>query len=846
MLGGGASPVNSTPRKPGGVETGELMPGWYVHMEAAKLTAQRLQKGQVPPGSPLTAAQAQELGRIAHDWRNYLAAGALGPDMFYLLPDFKGDAGAVILAVVKWVLDTWEDIDEAFIGRWERWMDNISANDEDLSNQLTGGLAEELGEALSDLASSINNAMLTLLTRFGDIFGLLTSGPPQGFDNDAFYWSDMFHYRNTYQFPWQMFADASRARDAADDDDDKTRDAESLMAFAMGWMTHCGTDVAGHPFTNVKCGGPYRLHWQRHHLIENHMDSLNYDRRHGGDEFYGEIGTSAQHFRIAFRPAADPPVDSIYAGRQDQPAYDYFTGFPAYDLGDTGQAKLSRHKHFDLDSEVLPDHLVTALIDTMRKVFKEDAPKVLTHDPDFNDEGSGRPNADALQEMWQLVYRYLKMTGSDGLSPTMPTPPTLFSEHPLPSFPGTGGPAEDPARGAPDDDDFNLLDLLLAIVAVAIWVAQMAVWVATILPSLILDPLTFPAREAVYRYVLMPAWNLYMLSRRLLVMEGFLVPKPDEIDFGLTHLGHSPRDPWAIVLADLGDPTGFYSGAVTDPIDEPSGRPSPTDEFSKDKAFPRAIVADVLPIIAQLGLNAGPLLPAIPRTPSEWVAPWKYPEKNVDGTLVGWEAPLTHPGPYVIGQDAGVLLTPGPGDQSAIGDFESAPDAETSYQAAKKHLVNNHHLGHPVDYSTYLVARLAAAKDAETCPVPDMNLDSDRGYAWHAWDWVRHLESEGRPFLCVPPVLGQGDSGNTVYAFQQPCTVPEMYASQDYPPPTAPAKWRADVALQIRYLTGGDDPACDPEAQRISERDTRYAGDLPPAGTAPSGGGSAEDPGGLN
>src|SRR5947209_15501047 len=43
-------------------------------------------------------------------------------------------------------------------------------------------------------------------------------------------------------------------------------------AFALGWMSHLATDVAGHCFVNEKCGGPYRLHWQRHHLIENRSE----------------------------------------------------------------------------------------------------------------------------------------------------------------------------------------------------------------------------------------------------------------------------------------------------------------------------------------------------------------------------------------------------------------------------------------------------------------------------------------------------------------------------------------------------------------------------------------------
>ena len=47
------------------------------------------------------------------------------------------------------------------------------------------------------------------------------------------------------------------------------------------------------------------------------MDSENYGARHGGS-LYAEYGTSALHFRLAFRHREDAP----YNGRDDAPAYD--------------------------------------------------------------------------------------------------------------------------------------------------------------------------------------------------------------------------------------------------------------------------------------------------------------------------------------------------------------------------------------------------------------------------------------------------------------------------------------------------------------------------------------------
>ena len=79
-------------------------------------------------------------------------------------------------------------------------------------------------------------------------------------------------------------------------------------------------------------------------------------------------------------------------------------------------------------------------------------------------------------------------------------------------------------------------DLLLALLAWAEFVVQVAIWLATIIPSLAADMLAYWARNLVY-LAEMAGWNLYLLARRALVMSGFQMPNPEEIDFSLTTLG---------------------------------------------------------------------------------------------------------------------------------------------------------------------------------------------------------------------------------------------------------------------------------------------------------------------
>src|SRR4051794_5034240 len=107
------------------------MPGWYIHMEAAKKMVDELRAGKVgaefpmpkDPASKFTTsdAWAKELGRIGYTWRNYLALGALGPDLFYLFPDYHGGVGSIMTLLVDWVREVYEPLDDVFLASWNKY-----------------------------------------------------------------------------------------------------------------------------------------------------------------------------------------------------------------------------------------------------------------------------------------------------------------------------------------------------------------------------------------------------------------------------------------------------------------------------------------------------------------------------------------------------------------------------------------------------------------------------------------------------------------------------------------------------------------------------------------------------
>ena len=765
------------------------MPGWYLHMEAAKLLADRLRNGDVPAGTTLTSTQATALGNTAHEWRNYLALGAIGPDLFFLLPDWKGLISNPMLHHIQWALDTYKNIDQTYLKPWEKWMGPVSENNTEILNNLTGGTLEEIGLGLQEMGKAIQDAILDLMTRMADVWGFLSSGVPQGVGETSFYWSDQLHYRKTYEFARQLFANAATPQQ---------------KAFAIGWMSHCAADVTGHGFVNEKCGGPWRLHWGRHHTLENFLDSDVYYKRHG-TEPYGELRTAALHFRLAFRNRHDVPYNGQF---EDAPAYDYFGSLPDY--VNTDDPDFFREKLWDLESGDLPEDLCQLIIDTMKSVYGNDdgahpsiahVPRLLTTEASgLRDGTTGRPSVLAIQDTFTALYEFLRFSTTAGYSPRRPAPPEVFDMAIFdpPRFPGTdAGVSDDPGRGAdPGHARHHSWELLLAIFAVAKWVIQMGEWLATLPLAIVNQILLLPAREVLYYFAVLPMWHLNMAFRLPLVLGGFLHAMPEELTPGLTELGKGNDELGLLLLLALQTPSGFPPHSFTVP--EPSGHTAGA-AHGDDPAYPRAMVTDtVQTMFLNLGFNSQP--PPCDRAdrPSEFLSPWRYPEENHASRANGWEPPLTFSGPFLTGADGTVLLNNSPGNSAARAAFEAATNEQATAAACAAHFPGGGHLGDPVDYGLYLVGKLTDPNSH----VPDFNLDADRGYGYHCWDWTRKVGSsfERRHLPILVP---------TPFTFPEPCTVPELYCESAEPGTHAPATYDPTVHLSVYYL---DQTAqsCDP------------------------------------
>jgi hypothetical protein len=141
----------------------------------------------------------------------------------------------------------------------------------------------------------------------------------------------MTHYRRTRVDPAQLIAKARMVMEPENDTLTKEH-GEQLVAFALGWVCHVGTDVIAHSFVNEKCGGPFRTYWRRHHLIENHIDGWNYactgngtlpaDDFIGWQEPYPSITDATLYFAVQIPRQIDTPSQVDKQGDLRQPLPD--------------------------------------------------------------------------------------------------------------------------------------------------------------------------------------------------------------------------------------------------------------------------------------------------------------------------------------------------------------------------------------------------------------------------------------------------------------------------------------------------------------------------------------------
>lgn len=821
------------------------MPGHFTHIYTARRVADLLVDPHTTsfdaagPGLETVAdgRTPQQCGQVMQAWERFTALGAVGPDLFFFCQDYSAgplaaapyqdDVLMLAMAAYYWsdankkqdyepllvllaeVNGTFAEIARILIQLQKAWAAFVAVYNKTVKqfvdaavtvlDDLTGGLIEEFTTAIQNLAQAIVQIIEMEVVTYGDLFSWFSLKMRQGWDEQAFVWSDMLHYRRTSQMAANLLAEAKsqKAHGASEEQ------YEQFLAYILGWVCHVGTDVVAHSFVNEQCGGPFRTHYQRHHVIENHMDGHNYRASAPGGtlapdtmsatDTYPDIDRSALVFAVALdpknpkgwqRPAtvSDDPAEAKKQLDVDGEMPDWLADGIVRAMIATYQAEPHHQQPANLGGGPFQDGLKSAegavqeLLDAagigidrpLGELFDMIAPK-----PDF-DVPAGYPMPWEVKVCYRFMISFYKLSFNQGFDLKKPRTPSVITWPPAQDFTDLASAPDfsGPSSGDPVEDVCNAIRALLD------WVkkeAEAALKLGGDLVKMLASPFTAPLRAGLHELAML-GWNMATNTHEILAHTGFVYPHgerlypdgelavPNEIDQALITLGSTADAAFIEALGHANDIMGNLDLA-TDGLGDLRNPQTP---------FP------YLPVREQQ-TNAF--------KPNEYRRPWAYPAKsrgsdgtfydtplekwNVDAEMtrlsfdertrqwvndqLGSSKGLTVPGPYRAGDlPDRMLLGQHHGDPQQRPQYEGAYSPAITDALNREHLILNegdtNPLGDPVPFSSYLIGRILSGAGY---PV-DFNLDADRGYGYLCWDWTRdpnYTATNGRHQTYVQPVV---------------------------------------------------------------------------------------------
>ena len=792
------------------------MPGHFTHIYTARRVADLLASGDFTDwpqfgggGEAVAHYDPRACGQVMHKWEKFTAVGAIGPDLFFFSQDWSNDilgprSDDIMLALAVYYFfdaaseDDWEpvlvilqDVNSTltaiirflikiqkiwndFKTVWDKTIGPLVDAASELLDDLTGGILGELQTGLQELLNAIETVGVQELSTYADLWGAMNTVIAKGWPEDSFLWSDMTHYRRTSAICQALVHQAELQRDGTEEGEERF---EQFLAFSLGYITHIGTDTIAHSFVNEQCGGPYRDHPTRHHLIENHIDAWNYAQSGEGGTIptdpwgktddYPEVSASALWFAVQLTP--DDPQ-----GKQ-RPS-------PLSDDPDT------RKQQLDVDGE-MPMWMANAIVAALKETFVDhphpkiyqgdayqqqiDEGKLTTAVKAVTGHGLDRPFQELLDAIapqppfsvptgfplpWEVATAYrlmitlYKLNFNGGWELPKPRVPDFVIVPPQSDFTNLFQPPD--FSGV--DSDNPIEDACDVFIALVEWIVKEVAAVIQLIGDLIkagLSPFTYEIRVRLYEIAL-KIWDVATKTHDVLAHTGLLMPHaeeryedngelkwPNEIDLPLITLGATIDGTFKQALADAIDPFGnldknegvVVSHSVRDPnmpyypvMQYHSDGHTPDDwEFHRPWAYPQYSEYE------DGGHNT-----TIP-TPTETYDPSKC---DPNGPATAYK-PM-RPGPYPEGTtpDEVFFRTNAPVDAAGRYSYENAQTPwqtdELNEQFIGKARARVSPLGDPVPFSAYLIGRLVNPTGYAT----QFNLDADRAYAYLTWDWIRGNE----------------------------------------------------------------------------------------------------------
>jgi hypothetical protein len=458
------------------------MPGPIVHLIVQQRLAGRLRRREIELNRPPTLADL-----LAKDQCSpYAGFGSMGPDFLFFS---TREYGSAIGDLTNYIFKAYDAL-EPFIDFYEDHIEPVIDAAEDAITAVDQALFNGIFTDLSNLSAALSTTAITavgsVVTSHVDLFYGFRPKIQEGAAEKDWYWFDFLHYRRTGQFCSRMWQLAEQAND------------DDLRRYVLGYTSHIGTDVVGHPFVNSVVGGPYRMHSKRHKLVENWIDAYARNVFPDGPKTKGCLNLTG---------------DDTYVANAINGSYYYrLCAFP---------------------DEKLPPKLGEMMLKAMADVYGG-----MAHPPDFSFD-----DLDDTYRLWLMWFRRATSFGS--MHPPTPVPPpgsaaaALVSDYVggLPSFPGGGS-------GGGGGGGFSILDIFAAIVGFVEWLGELVKYTIDWIITHVVDIFLLPITEA----LALLKWLIYQIHKGLyqiydnlrwtLVLGGYFFPEPQDLS----------KEPWRRAL----------------------------------------------------------------------------------------------------------------------------------------------------------------------------------------------------------------------------------------------------------------------------------------------------------
>lgn len=261
------------------------MPKYGIHHIVLEAAIERL-------GSSASRT-AREAAALLEEERFTAGLGAIGPDLFFFADDYSVIAAINVLmpvlefyesvaGSVEAMLKPVTEIEEAIGDKVDETLDSLGLGVITRIRERIDAI-EQLLDALERASIQAGvlqgiNPLQSATTEDGEATSPFTRIvrelyenfliPPlqNNYEEPDWYWFDMLHYRQVGDFARNLM---------------RAADTDQKKAYALGYLTHIGTDLVGHPYVNQISGGPFRLGVQRHVTAEGFMDAHAYQQEVG-------------------------------------------------------------------------------------------------------------------------------------------------------------------------------------------------------------------------------------------------------------------------------------------------------------------------------------------------------------------------------------------------------------------------------------------------------------------------------------------------------------------------------------------------------------------------------------